>query len=287
MADGTKSYMWFPVLIALFYTIYTNDVYRSIAHKALTGDVPGAYQIYSKYSESQAVAGVDKQDTKSDKNGGNSVLYSEDQLAKFSNSKDGLYLAILGRVYDVSGGEKHYSPGGSYHGFVGKDATLAFVTGEFNNKNPTNDVSSLTNSQAKSIMGWIKFYDEKYVYKGKLVGKFYDKNGDPTIAYHEFMDKVKIADEADTVQEEMKKKFPPCNVEWKPEVGTRVWCSPQSGGISRDWTGVPKQYFEEPSSPKNRCACVNLESSDFHEHQGKFREYEGCEKLSSTCYIKT
>ncbi|XP_015110289.1 neuferricin [Diachasma alloeum] len=287
MADGTKSYMWFPVLIALFYTIYTNDVYRDIAHKVFTGDVSGAYEAYSKYSESENVAGVDERVGKSDKKGGNSVIYSEEELAKFSNLKDGLYLAILGRVYDVTEGAKHYAPGGGYHGFIGKDATLAFITGEFNEENLSDDVSTLTNSQAKSIINWVKFYDEKYVYKGKLVGRFYDKNGDPTAEYHEFMDKVERADEADTIQEEMKRKFPPCNVEWKPEDGTRVWCSPQSGGISRDWTGVPRQFFEKPSSAKNRCACVNLENSDFREHQGKFREYENCARLSSTCYVKT
>ncbi|XP_011306236.1 neuferricin [Fopius arisanus] len=280
MADGTKNYMWFPVMIALFYTIYTNDVYRNIAHRVITGDVSGAYEIYSKYSDD---GNVDVREKNHD-DGGEGIFDSQ-ELAKFSNPQDGLYLAILGRVYDVTGGEKHYGPGGGYHGFIGKDATLAFITGDFNG-DLTDDISSLTNSQAKSIVGWIKFYDEKYVYKGKLVGRFYDENGNPTSEYHEFMRKVERADEADTIQEEMKKKFPPCNVEWKPEDGTRVWCSLQSGGISRDWVGVPRLFFEEPSKPKSRCACVNLQSSDFHEHQAKFREYQDCPKISSTCYAK-
>ena len=29
--------------------------------------------------------------------------------------------------------------------------------------------------------------------------------------------------------------FPPCNSEWKKDVGGRVWCSSKSGGISKDW----------------------------------------------------
>jgi hypothetical protein len=40
---------------------------------------------------------------------------------------------ILGSVYDVSSGAKHYKPGGSYHFFLGKDASRAFVTGDFVN----------------------------------------------------------------------------------------------------------------------------------------------------------
>lgn len=40
-----------------------------------------------------------------------------------------LYLAIKGRVYDVSQGARHYAPGRSYHSFLGRDATRAFGTG--------------------------------------------------------------------------------------------------------------------------------------------------------------
>mmetsp|Transcript_27160 Transcript_27160/g.59357 ORF Transcript_27160/g.59357 Transcript_27160/m.59357 type:complete len:255 (+) Transcript_27160:174-938(+) len=40
-----------------------------------------------------------------------------------------LYLAIRGRVYDVSAGKAFYGPGRSYHPFLGKDATRAYGTG--------------------------------------------------------------------------------------------------------------------------------------------------------------
>lgn len=53
-------------------------------------------------------------------------LFTSDELAQYdgeANSK-GLYLAILGKVYDVSKGKKHYGPGGSYHFFVGKSIIL-------------------------------------------------------------------------------------------------------------------------------------------------------------------
>lgn len=45
---------------------------------------------------------------------------------------------------------------------------MAFVTGDFTESSLTDDLSDVTNSQAKSVNGWIKFYEEKYVYKGKI-----------------------------------------------------------------------------------------------------------------------
>ena len=40
-----------------------------------------------------------------------------------------LYLAIKGRVYDVSAGKKFYAEGSDYHDWVGKDASRSFGTG--------------------------------------------------------------------------------------------------------------------------------------------------------------
>ena len=40
-----------------------------------------------------------------------------------------LYIAVMGRIYDVSGGKRFYGRGNSYHKLVGKDPTRAFCTG--------------------------------------------------------------------------------------------------------------------------------------------------------------
>ena len=40
-----------------------------------------------------------------------------------------VYVALRGRVYDVSAGKKFYGPGKPYHHFVGHDASRAFATG--------------------------------------------------------------------------------------------------------------------------------------------------------------
>lgn len=55
-----------------------------------------------------------------------------------------------------------------------------------------------------------------------------------------------------------------------------------SGGIQRDWVGVPRQYYEV-NSKTYRCACVSPDSTVF----GNLREYPGCSPNSSTCFVKT
>jgi hypothetical protein len=48
-------------------------------------------------------------------------LFTKDELAKYdggSNSR-GLFISILGSVFDVAKGEQHYGPGGSYNVFAG------------------------------------------------------------------------------------------------------------------------------------------------------------------------
>lgn len=60
--------------------------------------------------------------SKSSKNSKGTRLFTKNQLWKFYRGGDGskgLYLAILGRVYDVSKGAAHYGPGGGYDFFAG------------------------------------------------------------------------------------------------------------------------------------------------------------------------
>jgi predicted heme/steroid binding protein len=90
-----------------------------------------------------------------------------------------LYLAVLGKIYDVSKGAKHYEPGGSYDFFVGKDASRAYVTGDF--VNDLNDnINDLDDSKIADLFKWQDFYEKDYTFVGFLEGKFYDKNGKKT-----------------------------------------------------------------------------------------------------------
>ena len=55
-----------------------------------------------------------------------------------------------------------------------------------------------------------------------------------------------------------------------------------SGGVSRDWVGVPRQYFEHPGG-QYRCACVNLHSKDYRDNIASVREYDECLEESTEC----
>lgn len=56
-----------------------------------------------------------------DRNSYKTRLFTSEELKSYNGEKNskGLYLAILGKVYDVGSGKKHYGPGGSYNCFAG------------------------------------------------------------------------------------------------------------------------------------------------------------------------
>lgn len=60
---------------------------------------------------------------------------------------------------------------------------------------------------------------------GKLIGKYYDSKGNPTDYNLQVMKLFLKAEEKRNSEEEEKQRFPPCNVEWSADKGSRVWCS--------------------------------------------------------------
>ncbi|XP_078535809.1 neuferricin [Lissotriton helveticus] len=226
-------------------------------------------------------------------------LLTSTELGRYTGTEGshGLYLALLGEVFDVQRGHKHYGPGGSYSFFAGRDASRAYVTGDFTETGLVDDVSGLSPLEMVSVKNWLSFYHKNYVYIGKLVGRYYDESGRATEA-------LKAADEVaeeglkqNAQSEEEKKHFPPCNSEWTSSTGTRVWCSKQSGGVERDWVGVPRKLYK-PGAKDHRCVCVrttgpptgHLEPAE-HSDRGDLdeptlQEYEGCHALSEWCVLK-
>ncbi|XP_030392210.1 neuferricin isoform X2 [Gopherus evgoodei] len=160
---------------------------------------------------------------------GRGRLLSPAELARHTGApgSPGLYLAVLGQVFDVRRGHKHYGPGAAYSVLAGKDASRAFATGDFTNTGLVDDVSGLSPSEILTIQNWLSFYSENYIFVGKLVGRFYDENGAPTKA----LEQAKaVIEEALKFKEQNneKKQFPPCNSEWSSTSGSRFWCSKQS-----------------------------------------------------------
>ena len=82
-----------------------------------------------------------------------------------------LWIAIKGRVYDVSDAPQFYGPGKSYHKLVAKDATRAFGLGCTSTKCISSSIDGLNDKQLKEIDRWIELYDshDKYTYVGKLL----------------------------------------------------------------------------------------------------------------------
>ncbi|CAI5977305.1 unnamed protein product [Closterium sp. NIES-64] len=134
-------------------------------------------------------------------------LWSAEELAKYNGSTKGLplLLGILGDVFDVTKGRKHYGKGQGYNHFAGRsepqgatselqgarDATRAFVSGNFSGDGLTDDLTGLSGEQCIGIADWRDFYFKTYIHVGKLVGRFYDEQGKAKDVLGEFDELLK------------------------------------------------------------------------------------------------
>ena len=80
-------------------------------------------------------------------------LMTPTQLKAYDGSEGspGLYIGLLGHVFDVSKGKDHYGPGGGYSFFSAKDGSRAVVTGEFTEEGLTDDLTELDSESYLSI----------------------------------------------------------------------------------------------------------------------------------------
>ncbi|KAL1982023.1 hypothetical protein VTN96DRAFT_1847 [Rasamsonia emersonii] len=92
-----------------------------------------------------------------------------------------VYLAVRGRVFDVTPGKHFYGPGGPYANFAGRDASRGLACQSFDEemltkdlKGPLDDLSDLTPEQWDNLKAWEERFLEKYLVVGKLVAE-----GDP------------------------------------------------------------------------------------------------------------
>lgn len=132
-----------------------------------------------------------------------------------------------------------------------------------------------------SIQQWAQFYNKDYSFVGRLSGRFYDENGAKTAYTVEVERQVELAIAENERHKELKNQFPPCNIDWKQETGTRVWCTEQSGGIDRDWSGVPRKFFDAGKSDF-RCVCVPDDQLD----DARLKEYDDCDAAATTCHYR-
>jgi predicted heme/steroid binding protein len=91
-------------------------------------------------------------------------IFTREELKKYDGSEGspGIYLAMLGQVFDVSKAPQFYGPEGGYGFFAGRDASRAFVTGDFDEEGLIDDVAGLSNSDYIGLDEWIGLYHKDY-----------------------------------------------------------------------------------------------------------------------------
>ena len=79
-------------------------------------------------------------------------VFTKAELAKYVDIKHGLKVAICGQVFDVTKGAEFYAKGAGYGFFAGRDASLAFATGNFKT-NLTDNVGAPASFFARRVDG--------------------------------------------------------------------------------------------------------------------------------------
>ena len=87
-----------------------------------------------------------------------------------------VYLAVRGRVFDVTSGRNFYGPGGPYQNFAGRDASRGLASGSFDEdmltkdlQGPLDTLTDLGPEELEALRGWEDRFNEKYLVVGKLV----------------------------------------------------------------------------------------------------------------------
>lgn len=211
-------------------------------------------------------------------------LWNKQELVKYDgNSEQGqVYLAFLGLVYDVSANKQHYASGAEYNAFTGKDATRAFVTGNFTH-DLNDNLNGLDESYYTHIEQWASFYNTNYPVLGRIEGAFYDSLGCATSELVRVYQVFETLNQAKADKKDSSSKFPECNSEWNSDTKQgKVWCTVKSGGVERDWVGVPRIYND---GENQRCACFNLDDPSSKDDEKFMSLYPNCQYKATECMV--
>ncbi|XP_048328803.2 membrane-associated progesterone-binding protein 4 [Ziziphus jujuba] len=205
-------------------------------------------------------------------------LFSAEELALYNGTDEGLpiLLGILGSVFDVTKGKSHYGMGGGYNHFSGRDASRAFVSGNFTGDGLTDSLQGLSSTEVKSVVEWRDFYFRTYTFVGKLLGRYYDSDGNPTKYLKGAEAKARRGSQLLEKQKSEEAKQPSCNSRWSQDDGGEVWCD---DGFPR----LVQRPLEIALTGKmsKRCACFRQDQLD----QPGLEVYEGCDYLAKTCRV--
>ncbi len=108
----------------------------------------------------------------------NLPTYTAAELLEFGNGLGDhpILIGIMGRVYDVSSGERFYGPEGRYSLFAGHDITYALSTGCRTKECVEMPPNGLEGTQILEGKRWLSFFHmhDKYPLVGKLEGNYFE-----------------------------------------------------------------------------------------------------------------
>lgn len=93
------------------------------------------------------------------------------QLKQFDGTDPSkpIYVAIKGRIFNVSTGNSFYGPGGAYAMFAGKDASRALAKMSKNEEDVVASLDGLTEKEIGVLIDWEKKFEAKYPIVGRVV----------------------------------------------------------------------------------------------------------------------
>lgn len=118
-------------------------------------------------------------DPENDDGSANAVIfkdYTPRELSKYNGfDHENIFIAVRGKIYNVSKGRKFYGPSGPYSNFAGHDASRGLALNSFeldvlkNWTEPIDKLNDLNESEIKALDGWEKMFSEKYTHVGNLI----------------------------------------------------------------------------------------------------------------------
>ncbi|KAL9688627.1 hypothetical protein QQ045_033050 [Rhodiola kirilowii] len=96
---------------------------------------------------------------------------SAQQLRQFDGTDPSkpIYLAVKGRIFDVTSGKSFYGPGGAYEMFAGKDASRALAKMSKNEDDVVADIDGLSSKEIGVLDDWERKFEAKYPIVGRVV----------------------------------------------------------------------------------------------------------------------
>ena len=159
---GAFMHTFFHEDTQLFLMRFFRNLSRAKTRARLYGDNNALVAVMAGYEDQLEIPDDDD----------DGMRFTLEDLASFDGvAGSPIYLAIMGRVYDVTAGAAFYGPQRSYHHYAGKDATRSFATGCTKAECLVGSLVGLSQDQKREAHRWLELYQfhDKYKFLGKVV----------------------------------------------------------------------------------------------------------------------